>query len=81
MTALRVSTLSQLIRNEMARLKGAGQHLLLLGGGADGKAPLLHAWTGLSLTLRATRRTLEDTGLLRLVAAILAQLAYGEERE
>lgn len=81
MTALRVSTLSAPIRHEMARWNGAGHHLLLLGGGADGKAPLLHTWTGLSLTLRATRRTLEDTGLLQLITAILAQLAYGEMSE
>jgi hypothetical protein len=81
MTALRVSTLSRLIRNEMARLKGAGHHVLPLGCGADGKAPLLHALTGPSLTLQAARRAMEDTRLLRLVAAILAQLAYGEESE
>jgi hypothetical protein len=51
MTALRVSTLSEPIRNEMARLKAAGHHLLPLGGGADGKAPLLRAWAGPGLTL------------------------------
>jgi hypothetical protein len=79
MTAHRVSTLSEPIRNEMARLKGAGHHLLPLGGGADGKSPLLRAWNEPSLTLQASRRILENTGLLRLVAAILVQLAYGEE--
>jgi hypothetical protein len=51
MTALRVSTLPDPIRNELARLKGAGLHLLPLGGGADGKAPLLRAWAGPSLAL------------------------------
>jgi hypothetical protein len=51
MTALRVSTLSETIRTEMARLKGAGHHLLPLGGGVDGKAPLLRAWAGPSLAL------------------------------
>jgi hypothetical protein len=51
MTALRVSTLSEPIRNEMARLKAAGHHLLPLGGGADGKAPLLREWAGPALTL------------------------------
>lgn len=50
MTALRISTLSEPIRTEMARLKGAGHHLLPLGGGVDGKAPLLRAWAGPSLT-------------------------------
>jgi hypothetical protein len=51
MTALRVSTLSEPIRAEMARLKGAGHHLLPLGGGADGKAPLLRTWAGPGLSL------------------------------
>lgn len=51
MTALRVSTLSEPLRTEMARLKGAGHQLLPLGGGVDGKAPLLRAWAGFSLTL------------------------------
>jgi hypothetical protein len=51
MTALRVSMLPEPIRTEMARLKGAGHHLLPLGGGADGKAPLLRAWAGPGLTL------------------------------
>ena len=35
MTALRVPTLPEPIRNELARLKGAGLPLLPLGGGAD----------------------------------------------
>ena len=51
MTALRVPTLPELIRNELARLKGAGLPLLPLGGGADGKAPLLRAWAGPDLSL------------------------------
>jgi len=50
MTALRQSALSDAIRNEVARLKGAGFPLLPLGG-ADGKAPLLRAWAGPGLTL------------------------------
>lgn len=47
MTALRQSNLPDSIRDEMARLKGAGLHLLPL----NGKAPLLRAWAGQSLTL------------------------------
>lgn len=38
-------------RNELARLVRAGFHLLPLGGGDDGKAPLLRAWAGLALPL------------------------------
>ena len=37
--------------DEMARLYRAGFSLLPLGGGADGKAPLLRAWAGPGLTL------------------------------
>ena len=62
MTALRVSTLPDPIRNEMARLKGAGLHLLPLGGGADGKAPLLRAWAGPSLALVRILAPMHRTG-------------------
>jgi hypothetical protein len=51
MTALRISNLSDVVRNEMARLKGAGLHLLPLGGGVDGKAPMLRSWADPCLTL------------------------------
>lgn len=51
MTALLAPNLSDVVRNEMARLKGSGLHLLPLGGGIDGKAPLLRAWAGPCLTL------------------------------
>lgn len=47
MTALQKFTLPEPIRNELARLKAAGIHLLPL----NGKAPLLRAWTGKNLTL------------------------------
>lgn len=62
MTALRVSKLPDPIRNEMARLKGAGLHLLPLGGGADGKAPLLRAWAGPSLALVRILAPMHRTG-------------------
>jgi hypothetical protein len=52
MTALRQSALSDAIRNEVARLKGAGFPLLPLGGGADGKTPLTRAWAGPVMPLR-----------------------------
>mgnify|MGYP000618979940 CR=1 FL=1 len=61
MTALRVSTLPDAIRNEVARLKGAGFPLLPLGG-ADGKAPLLRAWAGPSVTLARILAPLHRTG-------------------
>ncbi|SEQ46409.1 bifunctional DNA primase/polymerase [Thalassovita taeanensis] len=62
MKALRVSTLPDPIRSEMARLKGAGLHLLPLGGGADGKAPLIRAWAGPSLTLGRILAPMHRTG-------------------
>jgi hypothetical protein len=52
MTALRQSALTDAIRNEVARLKGAGFSLLPLGGGADGKTPLTRAWAGPVMPLR-----------------------------
>jgi hypothetical protein len=61
MTALRVSTLPNVIRNEVARLKGAGFPLLPLGG-TDGKAPLLRAWAGPGLTLARILAPMHRTG-------------------
>jgi hypothetical protein len=51
MNALRQSALPDSIRDEMARLKGAGLHLLPLGGGTDGKTPLTRAWAGPAMPL------------------------------
>jgi hypothetical protein len=62
MTALRVSDLPDATRNEMARLKGAGLNLLPLGGGADGKAPLLRAWAGPGLPLGRILAPMYRTG-------------------
>ncbi|MFZ7093268.1 bifunctional DNA primase/polymerase [Primorskyibacter sp. 2E233] len=62
MTALRNSGLPEEIRNEMVRLKGAGLCLLPLGGGADGKAPLLKAWAGPGLTLSQILAPMHRTG-------------------
>ena len=61
MTALRVNTLPDQIRNEVARLKGAGFPLLPLGG-ADGKVPLLRAWAGPILTLARIMAPMHRTG-------------------
>jgi hypothetical protein len=61
MTALRVNSLPDAIRNEVARLKGAGFPLLPLGG-ADGKAPLLRAWTGPGVSLARILAPLHRTG-------------------
>jgi hypothetical protein len=61
MTALRVSTLPDAIRNEVARLKGAGIPLLPLGG-ADSKAPLLRAWADQGLTLAQILAPMHRTG-------------------
>ncbi|WP_392336899.1 bifunctional DNA primase/polymerase [Loktanella salsilacus] len=61
MTALRSSTLPDVIRNEVARLKGAGFPLLPLGG-ADGKAPLLRAWASPGLTLARILAPMHRTG-------------------
>jgi len=46
MSALRVTSLPDAIRNEVVRLKGMGFPLLPLGG-EFGKAPLLRAWAGI----------------------------------
>lgn len=48
---LRKPSLPDDFRNELARLVRAGFTLLPLGGGADGKAPLLSAWAGPVLPL------------------------------
>ena len=61
MMALRVNTLPDAIRNEVARLKGAGFPLLPLGG-ADGKVPLLRVWAGPGLTLARILAPLHRTG-------------------
>ena len=61
MTALREITLPDAIRNEVARLKGAGFPLLPLGG-ADGKAPLSRAWAGPGLTLARILAPMHRTG-------------------
>jgi hypothetical protein len=45
------NTLPDGFRNELARLVRAGFPLLPLGGGADGKAPLLSGWAGPVLPL------------------------------
>ncbi len=62
MTALQVSTLPDVIRNELARLNGAGLNVLPLGGGVDAKAPLLHAWAGPSLPLGCILAPMHRTG-------------------
>ena len=51
MTALPKAALPDDIRNEIARLKGAGFHPLPLGGGDAGKSPLIRRWTDPKLTL------------------------------
>jgi hypothetical protein len=51
MSALHKSDLTDDFRNELARLVRAGFPLLPLGGGADGKAPLLRSWAGPVLPL------------------------------
>jgi hypothetical protein len=48
---LRQSHLPDNFRNELARLVRAGFPLLPLGGGADGKGPLIEAWAGPKLAL------------------------------
>jgi hypothetical protein len=51
MSALPKSALPDDFRNELARLVRAGFPLLPLGGGVDGKAPLLRSWAGPVLPL------------------------------
>ncbi|WP_417586351.1 bifunctional DNA primase/polymerase [Pararhodobacter oceanensis] len=62
MTALRASSLPGAIRNEVARLKGAGHTLLPLGGGEDGKGPIVRAWAGPGLTLAQILAPMHRTG-------------------
>jgi hypothetical protein len=62
MTALRKSDLSDEIRNEIARLKGAGFHPMPLGGGDDGKAPLIRCWSDPKLTLSQILAPMHRTG-------------------
>ena len=64
MTALRKSELPGDFRNELARLARAGFSLLPLGGGADGKAPLLKSWADPKITLRHVLAPLHRTGSL-----------------
>lgn len=62
MSALRKSNLPDHIRNEVARLKGAGFHLLPLGGGNDGKTPLTRAWAGPAMPLAQVLAPMHRTG-------------------
>lgn len=62
MSALAKSDLPQHIRNEVARLKGAGFPLLPLGGGEDGKAPLTSAWAGAAMPLARILAPMHRTG-------------------
>lgn len=50
--------------NELARLVRAGFPLLPLGGGDDGKAPLLRAWAGPALPLARILAPLYRSGLM-----------------
>ncbi len=61
MTAFRVDTLPDAIRNEVARLKRAGFPLLPLGG-ADGKSPLMRVWAGPDVTLARILAPMHRTG-------------------
>jgi len=63
MTALHKSDLPVEFRNELARLVRAGFPLLPLGGGADGKAPLLRSWAGTVLPLPRILAPLYRAGL------------------
>lgn len=56
------STLPDEFRNELARLVRAGFPLLPLGGGADGKAPLLSSWAGPVLPLARVLAPLYRSG-------------------
>jgi hypothetical protein len=62
MTALPKTNLSDDIRNEIARLKGAGFHPLPLGGGDAGKSPLIRRWTDPKLTLAQILAPMFRTG-------------------
>lgn len=62
MSALPRSNLPDDFRSELARLSRAGIPLLPLGGGTDGKAPLLREWAGPKLMLRRVLAPLHRTG-------------------
>lgn len=62
MTAQQNPALPDDFRNELARLSRAGFPLLPLGGGADGKAPLLRVWAGPKLTLSRVLAPLYRSG-------------------
>ena len=62
MNALHKPDLPAEIRNEIARLKGAGFHPLPLGGGDDGKAPLIRKWTDPKLSLSQVFAPMHRTG-------------------
>ena len=63
MSALHKSDLPNDFRNELARLVRAGFPLVPLGGGADGKAPLLRSWAGPVLPLARILAPLYRAGL------------------
>jgi hypothetical protein len=63
MNALPKSDLPDDFRNELARLVRAGFPLLPLGGGVDGKAPLVASWAGPALTLPRILAPLYRAGL------------------
>lgn len=54
--------LSDEFRNQLARLVRAGFPLLPLGGGTDGKAPLVRAWAGPALPLAHVLAPLHRSG-------------------
>ena len=60
---LRQTTLPDDFRAELARLVQAGFPLLPLGGGADGKAPLVNGWTGPKLPLARVLAPLYRSGV------------------
>jgi len=62
MTALQNPSLPDDFRNELARLVRAGCPLLPLGGGADGKAPLVRSWSGPAPTLGRVLAPLHRAG-------------------
>ena len=57
------NTLPDDFRAELARLVRAGFPLLPLGGGADGKAPLVNGWTGPKLPLARVLAPLYRSGV------------------
>ena len=62
MTALPKPALPDAIRNEVARLKGAGFPVLPLGGGPDGKTPLVRLGTGQALPLTQVLAPMHRSG-------------------